>query len=458
MRVAERSLGSGQDSSRFYPYYLCEPDPASNSEIRQGFSLLPPRAQVLPPMPRFRRIAHVLFFCSVLGLISSAACAQNNFQPPEQLPELQSANPGQQAYSDELAAMTANPVLWQQYQALQTGAVNGGSACGCGGSPYDRCGCNPELFHWIDGPGSCDSWCVGPKWAVQADGLFLFRDDADWDAVINDPAVIADVGPTPTLVDQFDHAPGARLFATAYNETGFGMQIGYMGANDWHATLAYDTGTFVRTFDYETRLNSVEINFLPCTPFAWKYFGGFRYVEIDEDFADFTANNITIPPPATPPAATVAVVDTGMSYLLENRLIGFQVGSRRDSWQFGRWLTVEAFGNAGVYCNKFKRENVSRNVTTIITGDDLSTPDNEFSETTTEVRSTTRQDFAEIAFLGEAGISGVVRLNQCVALRSGYEVMVVDGMGQGLDAFFSPGIDRSTVLYHGLQFGIEYRR
>ncbi len=56
------------------------------------------------------------------------------------------------------------------------------------------------------------------------------------------------------------------------------------------------------------------------------------------------------------------------------------------------------------------------------------------------------------------GITGVVRLNQCVALRSGYQLMLVDGMGQGLNAFFAPDFTRSTVLYHGLQFGIEYRR
>ncbi len=409
-------------------------------------------------MPCTRYLLVLLGIGSLVGLSSPSACAQYDNLLREQLPQVEDVGVGQQEYSAEVSAMTSNPVLWRQYQALRTAPAGGGSACGCGGSAYDRCGCNQELFHWIDGPGTCDSWCVGPKWAVQADGLFLFRDDADWDAVINDAGVIAAVGPTPDLADQFDHAPGGRLFVTAYNESGFGMQIGYEGANDWHATLGYDTGALVRTFDYETRLNSVEINFLPCTPYIWKYFGGFRYVEIDEDFSDFTANNKTIPAPANPPAATVAVVDTGISHLLENRLFGFQVGGRRDSWQLGRWITLESFANAGVYCNKFKRENISHNVTTITTGDDISTTDNEFSQTTTEVRSTTRQDFAEIAFLGEAGITGVVRLNPCVALRSGYQVMVVDGMGQGLDAFFAPDLARSTVLYHGLQFGIEYRR
>lgn len=405
------------------------------------------------------RCSIVLFgVFSLVGLSSPGACAQNGYLQPQQLPQVENINAGQQEFTDQVSAMTSNPVLWRQYQALQAPAANGSQACGCGGSPYDRCGCNQELFPWISGPGMLDSWCVGPKWAVQADGMFIFRDDANWADVIGDANVIAAVGGTPDLIDQFNHGPGVRLFATAYNESGYGLQVGYEGVNDWNATLAYDTGALVRTFDYETRLNSVEINFLPNVPFAWKFFSGFRYVEIDENFTDFTSNNKTIPAPANPPAATVAVVDTGISHLLTNRLIGFQVGGRRDNWHLGRWLSVESFVNAGVYGNKFKRENITRNVTTIITGDDLSTTDDEFSLTTTEVLSTTRQDFSKIAFLGEVGITGVVRLNQCVALKSGYQLMLVDGMGQGLDAFFAPGLTSSTVLYHGLQFGLEYRR
>jgi hypothetical protein len=37
-------------------------------------------------------------------------------------------------------------------------------------------------------------------------------------------------------------------------------------------------------------------------------------------------------------------------------------------------------------------------------------------------------------------------------------LLVIDGMGQGLDAYFVSDLQSSTVLYHGLQFGLEYRR
>jgi hypothetical protein len=36
--------------------------------------------------------------------------------------------------------------------------------------------------------------------------------------------------------------------------------------------------------------------------------------------------------------------------------------------------------------------------------------------------------------------------------------MAIDGVGQGIDAFFSPNVSPNTILYHGLQVGLEYRR
>lgn len=400
-----------------------------------------------------------------LVLLGSAAAAQAEDLNalPRPLPEvkqdsLQTVTPVsliEEDYSQHVAAMQNDPMLWQQYQALQTGSsvVQAGGSCGCGGDGYDRCGCNPELFPWIDGPGSCDQWCVGPRWAVEADGLFLFRDDADWGRIATS------LGATPTLLDQFDHALSSRLFVTAYNEYGYGMQVGYMGANDWNARFEFDpNATSDRTLNYETRLNSVEINFLPNVPYRWKFFSGFRYIEIDENLYDNTIVDKPIPPPVSGGTAPAAFIDDGNNHLLENRLIGFQLGGRRDSWQFGRRIFIDTFANAGVYCNKFKRDDVTTTRTTIITGDDLDTPDQEFDITTTEVRTRVRRDFADVAFAGEAGISGVVRLNPCLSLRGGYQVMVVDGMGEAVDAYLTPELVTSTVLYHGLQFGLEYRR
>jgi hypothetical protein len=232
--------------------------------------------------------------------------------------------------------------------------------------------------------------------------------------------------------------------------------------NDWDAAVVFPDSPaagFDRSIDYMSRLNSVEFNFLPRTPQPWKVFSGVRYVELDEDLQDFTIVDKIIPVPADPQPDAAAFVDTGIAHILENHLIGFQLGGLRDGWQVGDWLSISGFANAGVYHNSLKRDDVDLNITTVITGDDLATPlVNEFSETTTVTSTTVRREFSEIAFLGEAGAWASVKLTPCLALKSGYQVILLDGVGQGIDAFFNQDFDRSTVLYHGLQFGLEYRR
>ncbi len=397
-----------------------------------------------------RRVFATLFFVGMTTLSGNASVlAQGVYPTPQSTIGLGAGVAGQLPSS-------SNPVLWKQYQALQSGTpISGCQSCGGkGGSGlYNRCGCNTELFPWITGPGSCDQWCVGPKWDVEANGLILFRGDADWNRVIGL------VGGSTSHVDQFDAGVGGRVFVTGYNESGFGMQVGWEGVDSWDATLAFDpVGTETRTFRYESRLNSLEVNFLPQVPYTWKLFTGFRFVELAEGFSDARVNDKPIPLPVAVPAAPVAVVDTTVSRLLKNQLIGFQIGGRRDAWNWGKRLTIETFLNAGVYYNRFRRDDVVQTDTTIITGDDIDTPDDEFSMSTSTVRTSVRTKPSDIAFLGEAGISSIWKINQCVALRSGYQVMAIDGVGGGLDAYFASGLNSNSLLYHGLQFGIEYRR
>ncbi len=353
---------------------------------------------------------------------------------------------------------TSNQMLWQQYQALQTGTAcqecsDCQSCSGSGTNGYDRCGCNTEIFPWIDGPGTCDQWCVGPKWDVEAGGLMLFRDDADWDRVI------ADVGGATTSVGQFDHGPGGRIFVTGYNDSGYGIQIGYEGINEWDANLAFaPVGGTTREFTYQSSLNSVEINFLRSTPSPWKLFSGFRYLQLDEDFVDLTRADRVLPGPATP-AGTSQTIDQGSNRLLKNRLFGVQIGGRRDAWELGQRVTLQTYANAGMYCNKFRRDDVDLTVTTTITGDDTATADvTELAESSSTFRTSSRNNLTDIAFVGEAGLSAAWRLNQCTAVRAGYQILALDGVADGLTAAFTPGLNSDTLLFHGVQFGLEYRR
>src|SRR4029077_5157894 len=120
------------------------------------------------------------------------------------------------------------------------------------------------------------------------------------------------------------------------------------------------------------------VNFMRKDDLAWKFFGGVRFIQLDDNLTDFTTVEKPIPPPATPPAANAAFVDFGNAFKMTNRLIGFQVGGYRDVWQLNRWITIEPYGNAGVYLNNVERQEIARNLTTVITGDNLSTAANEF--------------------------------------------------------------------------------
>lgn len=353
------------------------------------------------------------------------------------------------------------PIAADSPDAAAAGApcesCNGGDG-GCGGAyPYNRCGCSSHaLFPWFTGPGTCDNWCVGPHWEVAVDGLIMFREDAEL------AAIPLDAGYDLDLIDQFDHGPGARVFVTGYNDSDYGLQVGYEGVNDFHARAlsSLDDGDAAivddaRDIAYESRFNSLEVNFLRRTDFRWKPFAGVRYFELDEDLVDRHTDGR---PVIVEPTAATAYTDRFNSLLLDNRMIGLQGGLFRDVWRLNRWISVEPFGNAGVYLNDFRRRTRTENYVTVIAGDDLTTPENERTEVTNFTRSEFTQEFTELAFVGEAGVTGVLRLTPCVALRGGYQVLAVNGVGTAVDGFLNPGLDPDTLVYHGGHFGVEYVR
>ena len=326
-------------------------------------------------------------------------------------------DPGGVVATPSLAGEYLAPIADGEYGAAfpdePCNSCNGGSGVGGIRGFYNRCGCETPLFPWFTGPGRCDNWCVGPHWNVELDGMFVHREDADW-------SDIADTG----VVDQFDYGPGVRLFATGYNYSNYGLQIGYEGVNDFHSTAVVESGPGVTTNEvtYESTFNSLEINLLRRTSIPLKIFAGFRYVEIDEDLI----NN------------TLATGDS-VGTLVENRLIGAQIGALRDAWQLNRWVTIEPFGNVGVYLNDFKRED---------------------ADVTAGVFTNEAREFSEIAFLGEAGVTSVLRINACLALRGGYQVMAFDGVSDALQTSLAAnnGFDPDELIYHGARFGIEYQR
>ena len=322
-----------------------------------------------------------------------------------------------------IAATPANdPALAEEYlapiaagdAAALAGADAGCQSCNGGGgglgSFYNRCGCDTPLFPYLTGPGNCDNWCVGPHWNVEADGMALRRTGVDWAGV---EAIANGDGFAAALLDDFGYGPGARIFVTGYNDSDFGLQIGYEGINDYSATALFVDPNVVidlndddvRAFDYQTTFNSLEINVLRRTTAPTKIFAGFRYVQVDEDFSDSITRAKTVPAPSNP-ATTDAFVDSRDLIKLENRMIGFQLGALRDAWALNKWLTIEPFGNGGVYYNNFKREDLQDTVNTLVTGPDTGTLAPAFTSSSFTQFGTSR-DLTEISFLGEVGVTAV---------------------------------------------------
>lgn len=358
------------------------------------------------------------------------------------------------------------PISADDAAAMAAGGEIGCNSCnggGGGGAFYNRCGCDTPMFPYLTGPGNCDNWCVGPHWNVEVEGMALRRTGVDWSGV--EALATATPGFATELLDNFGYGPGGRIFVTGYNDSDYGIQIGYEGINDYNATALFvdpnidpddPSDDNVRSFNYETTFNSIEMNFMRRTTAPTKIFAGFRYVQVDEDFADSLTQAKTVPA-ANDPALTDAYVDTRDLIKLENRMIGFQVGALRDAWALNKWLTIEPFGNGGVYYNNFKREDLQDTVDTLVTGPDTGTLAPAFTSSSF-TQFGTSNNFSEISFLGEVGVTAVFRLNQCVAIRGGYQALVMDGVGTGLDAYFEPGLNGTTVLYHGARFGLEYQR
>src|SRR4029078_3315350 len=207
-----------------------------------------------------------------------------------------------------------------------------------------------------------------PHWNVELDGMFVHRDNADWASVVNN------VGLTPSLLDQFDYGPGVRLFATGYNYTNYGVQVGYEGVNDFRANALFPG----QSITYDSSLNSIEANILRRTPSQFKLVSGARFIDLREDFENLNTTTLD-----------------SDRFIVENQLMGFQIGALRDAWQLNRWLTLEPYGNVGAYLNNYKRENVvftaGPNTTTVV-----------------------QRKFSEMAFVGEAGVNAIVRFNRCL--------------------------------------------
>jgi hypothetical protein len=212
-------------------------------------------------------------------------------------------------------------------------------------------------------------------------------------------------------------------------------------------------------------MHSAELNFYRRAVRTFHPFWGIRYLRFTDEITDTTNQEAPFPPPvnvAMPaiPVTSAITIEDSLDYIdIKNNLVGFQLGLREDLWHLNRRVTVQGFVNAGVYYNRVQFADGSYDTTTTFIPDNATTAATNESQTlissTGEVSSSEPSD---VAYLAEASITAICRLNKCVALRGGYQLFWVDGLALAEDAYLDRPLGRHNFLMQGWHVGIEYRR
>ena len=302
------------------------------------------------------------------------------------------------------------------------------------------------------------AWHASPLYAT-VEALFLDRDNDNFAR----PLVI-DATNANTLLSTtdlgFDAEPGVRAtlgIRRAPCCQCSDWEFTYLGAFDWNAAssvsgtdslaLPGDLGFVVNGFtlaesittQYGSQLHSVEANCIKrvcehCCCSCYKrvdWFAGFRYLSWDEDLGLLGNNQ--------------GVADANYTVDTTNNLYGAQIGSRIRSYR-GCW-GWELTGKAGLFANDASQRQL------IV--DELGVNDFMLRNASGNGSGT--------AFVGELGLSTLVRLSDSCGFRGGYNLLWVQGLALAPDqldftdtASSGTGLHRSGgSLLHGFSVGLE---
>ncbi len=291
----------------------------------------------------------------------------------------------------------------------------------------------------------CDCCCPASLWTGRVGYLHMWRE-----RIGSDFAVWEDTADNPFYTaDRFDFDPKSGLEASLSwdNGCGKGWEFRYFGLEDYVASENVANGSNTRPatnpntsfsitggrldFDYESELQSFELlRTHRCGKARLTY--GFRYVDLDETMT-----------------ATWLVNDNTVLVRAQNRLYGLETGLDGILWDNGCRLKLEGAARAGLYFN------------------DVEASTNSIFSVGRSGQATSDQ----AAFIGELGLNASYDVSCHWSLRAGYQLMLIDGVALAADQVPNTGglgianpnpapinIDSSSLLYHGLNVGLEYRR
>jgi hypothetical protein len=277
------------------------------------------------------------------------------------------------------------------------------------------------------------------------------------------------------FLTQFCYGGGARIWAMGElpRSEKYQIQFGYEGVEEWNAAVLFPEQELdadpdimqARSLHYRSSLHSAEFNFYRRPVSTVRPFWGIRYVRFTDEITDTTDQSAPFPAPVVEMRPTIVEFADETDYIdIKNNLIGFQLGLREDLWHLNQRVSLQGFLNAGVYYNHVQFSDGSLNTSTVFTSevvDDTTVVPDTTAAGSTSISSSgvvSSSEPSDVAYLAEASITAICRLNRCVALRGGYQFFWVDGLALAEDAYLDQPLGRHNFLMQGWHVGIEYRR
>jgi hypothetical protein len=320
--------------------------------------------------------------------------------------------------------------------------------CGCAGNQGCSFEQDPLLGRFA--PLFCDlsRRCAACEWKLDASAIYLHRAAPSNVTLLTDP-----IGGT-TLLNasdmDFPYRVGPRIDFVVTDCAGLGLELNYFSVDGWSVTRDFDNSLASLNVDsiisgypianahvvVESMLHSSEINLRQRLFGQLDFLTGFRWVDMFDRYQASGTSFITGSP-------------IGEKIETRNHLFAWQVGLD------GRLFSNDGPFQLGAYV---KAGGALNNATSSVQLLDTSTDPN------LSLGTLSASDVqCHVAFVGEAGLTGYVKIDKHVACSFGYEVMYVNNVAQPVDQIAQTNLLGGATLinvgngvfYHGGNLGIE---
>ncbi|MCL4204173.1 MAG: hypothetical protein KJ000_16955 [Pirellulaceae bacterium] len=290
----------------------------------------------------------------------------------------------------------------------------------------------------------CEMGCATclPAWQVTAELIGLRRQPA------NDHLFVKECGCDNPQMDvgdlSFGYELGVRVSIARSDCCYGGWEFGYLGLPEWDASQTASGNLYFQGLgfslqacpglflaEYDSSLHSFEINYRPmnhmdCFSSRCSFFGGFRYIRLDETFRLSELNA---------PIYSLFKISTA------NNLYGVHFGNSYLLYDCGGPLYVETLLKFGIYANESSQHTMSS-----VIG-----PPAGASRTT-------------LAYSGEFAIAAGYRITHCVDIRAGYQLLGIGAVALAPDQLVATdliahtaSVQYNTLIAHGGFIGLTVR-